>query len=69
MVANPTGDGQVHGLDALEDAGQPLFGPGRTRADAAAANNSANAKPCDHAEGHADAKTDLSCNPWERFRG
>lgn len=65
--ANPTGEGQVHGLDAREDAGQPLVGEGRTRADLAAANNAANKIPCDHVEGHADAKTDLTCNPWERF--
>ena len=63
-----SGDGATHGLDALEDAGTPLFGPGRTRADAAAENNAANAVPCDHVEGHADAKTDLTCDPWERFR-
>jgi hypothetical protein len=67
VVTSTDGAGSIHGLDALEDAGEPIFGPGRTRADAAAANNAANAKPCDHVEGHADAKTDLTENPWSRF--
>ncbi len=66
MVA-VSGDGATHGLDALEDAGTPLFGPGRTRADAAAENNAANAIRKDTTDGHADGKTDLTCNPWERF--
>ena len=64
MVANVTGEGQTRGLDAREDAGQPR----PSRPERAAANAKANHVPDSRAEGHADAKTDLTCNPWERFR-
>ena len=64
MVANTDGEGTRHGLEARQDAGTPLPG----RAERAASNDAANAIRSDHACGHADGKTDLTCNPWEKFR-
>ena len=59
----PTGTGQIRGLDDLQDAGAPL----PSRPQRSAANDARYAVPCDHVEGHADGATDLSRNPFERF--